>query len=189
MLSADASRTRQRGSSLIEVLVSLLLVAMSMLGLLSLQLKSLSFQRDSLDRRTAAVIAASFLDRVTVNIPAVLANNYDLEFNSAAGDDDGDLPARPACITCSAVQIADRDLRDLGEQVARRLPGGAAFVVGNGAAVTVFIGWVDPKRTQELSGLPVGTTLAVDPQCPAQIGTLADAELSLRFRCYQAQTF
>lgn len=183
----------QRGASLIEVLVSLLLVAVSMLGLLSLQLKSLGFQRESLDLRAAATIAEDFLDRIAHNPGGVSAGDYELEFNRGA-DAAVELPDGPSCggsaSICSPAQIAARDLRHVAAQVAARLPGGAAYVeTDNGMRVRVFIGWVDPKRTEQLSGLPVGESLAVDPNCPEQIGKLDDEALRLRFRCFQASSF
>ena len=56
-----------RGSSMIEVLVALALVAFTMLGLLAIQLRTQGMQKDSLDRRAAALIAADFLERATGN--------------------------------------------------------------------------------------------------------------------------
>jgi len=43
---------------MIEVLVSLIVVAFGLLGLAGLQARSMSFQKDSFDRKTAAVIPA-----------------------------------------------------------------------------------------------------------------------------------
>jgi type IV pilus modification protein PilV len=185
LLRAGRTTRQQRGASLVEVLVSLFLVAVSMLGLLSLQLNSLAFQRESLDLRAAATIAEDFLDRVANNPVGVRAGNYDLEFNRGV-DDDQELPTAPSCgsatAICTEAQIAARDLRHVAAQ--------AAYVVTDGGVrVTVFVGWVDPKRTQQLSGLPAGEDLAVDPNCPQQIGELDDEELRLRFRCFQASTF
>jgi len=185
-------RLKQGGASLVEVLVSLLLVAVSMLGLLSLQLKSLGFQRESLDLRAAATIAEDFLDRIAHNPNAVLAGDYSLEFNRGA-DATAELPDEPSCgksAVCTPAQIAARDLRHVAAQVAARLPGGAAYVeTDSGMRVRVFIGWVDPKRTQQLAGLPAGEALAVEPSCPSAIGALSDKELRLRFRCFQASSF
>ena len=67
---------RQRGATLIEVLVSLLLVAVTMLGLLGLQLRSQTFQKDSIDRRNAALIASDFLERATGNFAGFRAGLY-----------------------------------------------------------------------------------------------------------------
>jgi hypothetical protein len=73
---------RQAGSSLIEVLIALGLVAVTMLGLLGLQLRSLGTQKDSLDRRAAAVLVGGFADRVSVNFNAFIAGEYDGRYGS-----------------------------------------------------------------------------------------------------------
>ena len=57
----------QAGLSMIEVLVSLTIVAFGVLGLLGLQARALSFQRDSFDRRTAAEMVTQFAERMRAN--------------------------------------------------------------------------------------------------------------------------
>ena len=57
-------RRLQAGLSMIEVLVSLTIVAFGVLGLLGLQARALSFQRDSFDRRTAAEMVAQLAERI-----------------------------------------------------------------------------------------------------------------------------
>ena len=52
---------------MIEVLVSLTIVAFGVLGLLGLQARALSFQRDSFDRRTAAEMVAQLAERMRAN--------------------------------------------------------------------------------------------------------------------------
>jgi type IV pilus assembly protein PilV len=42
---------KQRGLSMIEILVTLTIVAFGVLGLLGLQARALSFQKDSFDRK------------------------------------------------------------------------------------------------------------------------------------------
>ena len=60
-------RRLQAGLSMIEVLVSLTIVAFGVLGLLGLQARALSFQRDSFDRRTAAEMVAQLAERMRAN--------------------------------------------------------------------------------------------------------------------------
>ena len=60
-------RRLQAGLSMIEVLVSLTIVAFGVLGLLGLQARALSFQRDSFDRRTAAEMVTQFAERMRAN--------------------------------------------------------------------------------------------------------------------------
>ncbi len=98
MLTMDDSLKRQSGASLIEVLIALGLVAVTMLGLLGLQLRTLGLQKDSLDRRAAAVIVGGFADRVAINFTAFTDGNYN---NLAMGP--AAAPPAIGTIACTTV--------------------------------------------------------------------------------------
>jgi type IV pilus assembly protein PilV len=177
MIRIRAGARRQRGTSLVEVLVALTLVAVTMLGLLGLQFRAMAQQKDSFDRRNAAIIASDFAERVTANYAGFEARAYDgLAFESASTP----LPAAPAgCApTCTPVQVAALDLWSLQRDVATRLPGGAAWVTtpANETWVEIRVGWIDPQRIDENALAPV----AADPACPPGF---ADT----RVRCYIAR--
>lgn len=168
-----------RGSSLIEILVALVLVAVVMLGLMGLQLRSLGFQKDSLDRRAAAVMVSAFADRVTANYAAFRAAAYN---NLAMGP--GDNPPAASAVTecsasaaCTPANAALRDWDLFRLEVRNRLPGGVAFVTSTATVAEITVGWVDPQRTN----VDAGGTNAVDAPCAA-VG-MTDA----RFRCYVAR--
>lgn len=186
-LDATAGAGRQRGTSLIEVLVSLVLVAFTMLGLLALQLRSQTFQKDSIDRRNAALIASDFLERATANFAGFRARLYhDLALGEGA-----QAPAAPAncadALVCTAQEMAARDWYALQRNVLTRLPGGIAFVTSpvlvagdtTASRVEVTVGWVDPSRAD-----PNVTSGAVvrDPECPAAVQNVT-------YRCYTARAY
>ncbi len=174
------SAARQNGSSLIEVLIALGLVAVTMLGLLALQLRTLGFQKDSLDRRAAAVIVGSFADRVAVNFAGFNAGGYNgLAMGPAAAP-----PATSALTcatatpsTCNADQVAAREWDVFRMEVRSRLPDGVAYITSTGTDALITVGWRDVRRQDAASG---GTT-TVDPVCAA--AGLNDAD----FRCYAAR--
>ena len=58
---------KQRGLSMIEILVTLTIVAFGLLGLLGLQARALSFQKDSFDRKAAAELVAQLAERMRAN--------------------------------------------------------------------------------------------------------------------------
>jgi type IV pilus modification protein PilV len=173
----------QSGSSLIEVLIALGLVAVTMLGLLGLQLRSLGAQKDSLDRRAAAVLVGGFADRVSVNFTAFQAAGYN---SLAMGPPPGDAPPAPAAVTtcatlatCTEADVAARDWDLFRIEVRNRLPSGVAYVNSTTESARITVGWLDPRRTDAASG-GVATT-DIDPACNA-VG-LADSN----YRCYSAQ--
>ena len=181
---AGRPRRGQRGASLIEVLVALALVAFTMLGLLALQLRSQGFQKDSIDRRNAAIIASDFLERATANFTGFRNGLYD---NLAYT---GGLVAAPtACVNplaCTVAEVQKWDWFALQRNVLTRLPGGIAFVESpvlggstNPSALQVTVGWVDPLRGDP--NLTVGTVVR-DPECPAVV-------TDVRIRCYNARAY
>lgn len=187
MRIAMDTRSSQRGSSLIEVLISLVLVAVTMLGLLGLQLRTMSLQKDSLDRRNAAILVSSLADRISGNFDGFVA--YD-------GRSMGDAAAPPAtttpcasAATCTSPEVALRDWELFQIEVRNRLPNGVAAVArgANGAAIVVTVGWLDPQRTQEAAQLR-GTVVDansddIDDGCAAIGVNRSD------FRCYVANVF
>jgi type IV pilus assembly protein PilV len=87
------SHRAQRGFTLIEVLVTLVLISVGLLGVAALQLTTLRGNQDSYVRSQASVLAGDILDRMRANPTAFRAGEYDAEFNATgtegtrAGDD------------------------------------------------------------------------------------------------------
>ena len=81
---------RQRGISLIEVLISLVIAAFGLLGLAGMQTRSLSMQIDSETRRVAAGLIEQLRERVA-GLGLFLAG-FDLDFHDAPGLQNADLP-------------------------------------------------------------------------------------------------
>ncbi|MCS7101962.1 MAG: type IV pilus modification protein PilV [Burkholderiaceae bacterium] len=170
-----------RGASLIEVLVALVLVAIVMLGLAGLQLRAIAFQKDSFDRRTAAMVASDFAERLASNFAGFEAGAYVLGLFDSTSAVIGPPPASCGAGSCTPLQVAAVDLWHLQRQVSERLPGGAASVqteafAGTGGArrwVRVVVGWIDPQRAEPVA----------DAIC-ASVG-LTDT----RRRCFEARVY
>ncbi len=171
---------RQRGSSLIEVLISLALVAVTMLGLLGLQLRTMGLQKDSFDRRNAALIASDFGERVAANFAGF---KIDVAYDDLAFVPGDAAPAMPQCGvgSCLPAAIAARDWLTLTQEVSNRLPGGSVFVETPAELdwVDITIGWIDSHKTADTT---VGGVVAVDTTCPAVI-------TDVRYRCYVARVY
>lgn len=97
----------QRGFSMIELLIAVLIMGIGVLGVTGLQMVSLQNNRDALLRTEALQLAYDMLDRIRVNPGAgVPGANYD-------GVEYDDAPAAAADCTannCSAAQMAAFDL-------------------------------------------------------------------------------
>jgi len=131
----------QLGASMIEVLVSLAVVAFGLLGLAGLQARSMSFQKDSFDRKAAAEMVAQLAERVRANYDGFKAGNYNLTFK-----DTDALDPIPACgdpLNCTPAEAAARDWAMWRVDLRRRLPVSAAFLTApaNSSQITLVMAW------------------------------------------------
>ena len=113
--------SRHRGSTLIEVLVSLLILSMGLLSMGGLQTVSLKNNQSAYYRTQATMFANDIADRMRANMAAVTAGNY----NNVAGANTA------SCFTaagCTPGQMAAQDILDWETQVAAALPGGDSVV-------------------------------------------------------------
>ena len=105
--TAMKTASRQRGFSMIELLVAVLIMGIGVLGVTGLQMVALQNNRDALMRTEALQLAYDIMDRIRVNPGAgVPGANY-------AGVAFDDAPAAPAdCLAnlCTDLQIATFDL-------------------------------------------------------------------------------
>ena len=72
------SRSCTGGMTLIEVLVTLVLTSVGLLGVAALQLTTLKSNQESYVRSQATMLAADMLDRMRSNQVGFIAGNYDM---------------------------------------------------------------------------------------------------------------
>jgi type IV pilus assembly protein PilV len=81
-VSKKVTLKKQSGSSMIEVLVSLLIVSFGMLAIASLQLKTVNNNLGQLERSTAIMLTYSMIDRLRIDKATAKAQSYNFEFNT-----------------------------------------------------------------------------------------------------------
>lgn len=160
-MSADMTSVRmradQRGLSMIEILVSLTIVAFGLLGLAGLQARSMSMSKDSSDRKAAAEIAAQLAERMQANFDGFRRGSYTLTMNPLAAG-----PTFNGCQNaqeCTEFEVADRDLAQWAIELRRRLPVSGAYIVvaPDGASATVTVAWQEGQAVSDGNA---------DPDCP-----------------------
>ena len=99
---AGMSLRRQRGFSLIEVLVSVVIMSVGILGVAGMQVISLQQNRSSMLRAEALQLGNDILDRMRAN---PLQNYAGIDFDDAP-------PGNSNCIanTCNSAQMMDYDI-------------------------------------------------------------------------------
>lgn len=145
------------GFTLLEVMVSLLILSIGLLGLAGLQMAGLRSNQNSYYRLQATLLAQDLSERMRANLAGVKAGAYE----AAAGADDMDCTRA----VCTPAQMASHDLAQWQADIAKQLPLGVGEICkgapdcGSGAAYTVKIRWDEkhsgaPNRTFATSFLP-----------------------------------
>lgn len=135
MTQAIALR-RQSGLGLIEVLVTVLVLGIGILGVASTQVVSLQMNSQSQSRSQAVLLAEDLLDRVRANPEN--ANLYALTQGDAEGADDG------ACDTSfvpANASVAADDIASWENSLACLLPEAKRTVDVDVEVITVTIDW------------------------------------------------
>ena len=151
---------RQRGATLIEVLVSFLIISFGMLALLALQNNAIQYNKTTEYRSLATMLATDLAERMRANREQAIGGAYDMNGSSTPPDE---LPGRVACATppatCTAAELAAQDVSEWQRLLFINLPGGRAHVeVINDASkdvkvtANIWVAWNDPTGTNEVAG-------------------------------------
>jgi type IV pilus assembly protein PilV len=127
----------QRGFSLVEVLVALLVLAIGLLGLATLQTVGIKFNQESYLRSQAVLIAYDIIDRIRANPAAKSAGSYDSVTTSATYT----APTCTGAVNCTTSQIVTYDLANWKARIASTLPAGTGAISTSGTRRTVTITW------------------------------------------------
>ena len=129
----------QIGFSLVEVLITLIIMSIGMLGIAGLYVQGMQAGRTSIFRHHAVTIAGDVADRIRANPRATVAyTRADGEnHNCVLGNTD-----------CSAAEMAAHDIFLWKAQAAETLPGGdVTIVLDNGVvppSYSITVSWNEP---------------------------------------------
>lgn len=134
--SLHSAINRQRGATLIEVMVAALILGVGLMGVLALQNRSIQFNQQAYYYSQANALLQDVAERMRVNTAQSRA--YRTSFKSPLSTD-------LDCVsnTCSPEQIAEWDLAGWKNSVASILPSGDAEIIsldvdgGRGHRITV----------------------------------------------------
>jgi type IV pilus assembly protein PilV len=145
----------QKGFSLVEVLVALLVLSIGLLGLAALQTTSLKFNTDSYFRTQATYFVYDIIDRMRANSNSVVSGGtYDIP-DAAAADSiySTYLSCKASSCTCSGAslcnttQLATHDVGRWYERMEAVLPGAstsrATISIDAAKKVIVNINWTE----------------------------------------------
>lgn len=167
-------KRRQAGTTLIEIMVSVVVMALGLLGLASLQLNAMRFQKTSSQRSEATQAAYDLGERMRSNWPSANSRaqnearyTYSQDYTSSSTADQ--TPTYTCTATCNADMIADNDKKGWLLALQRRLVGGSGYVVpvagGSGSTFMVTVMWKEPGFTTLDSTCPGGAAAPIGVRC------------------------
>lgn len=129
-----------KGFTLIEVLIAMLVLAVGLLGLAGLQASSLSSNQSAYNRSQATQLAYDLADRVRANASAAALTRYI-----------GAIPTAgtTTCLNttgCTPTQMAANDLFEWNSAVSSTLPSGAGSIAVAAGVYTITINWTDDQN-------------------------------------------
>ena len=131
-MKSPIKRKTQRGTTLVEVLVALVVLSVGLLGIAALQMTSLRNNRGAHLRSQAQVLAYDIADRMRANRNVALANAYVVA-----------LGVTPAGGTLNAL-----DLQEWKATLAQALPSGDGEITRVGEMFRIRIRWTDSLGVQ-----------------------------------------
>lgn len=141
--------SHQQGFSLIEILVTVVVLSVGLLGLAGLQATSVRFNHSAYLRSQATSLAYDIADRMRVNRQAALNNNYT-----------GSVTRTCQSNVALAGTVAAQDIAAWGNALACALPLGRGNIVrGAGNIFTVTVLWDDSRGQEPLQQFAMTTDL------------------------------
>jgi type IV pilus assembly protein PilV len=141
-MSVTRVRGRSKGFTLIEVMVSIVVLSVGLLGIGKLVLWSAHSNDSAYLRGQATALAYEILDNMRANRGQAVVQTYDTPFASS-----GTNPGVGVCVTasCSAPTLAGYDVYAWKQRLAQALPSGQGQIVtaGTPTTATITVQWDD----------------------------------------------
>ena len=139
---------RSQGFSLMEILVTVIVLSIGLLGLAGLQMTGMRDNHSAYLRTQAVTLANDIIDRMRANQDIAKAGNYDIDIGTAAATPVAGCTGTGAD-NCSASDMATLDVSQWKTKLSELLPSGdgsvARTVSGSETMVTVTIQWDDSR--------------------------------------------
>lgn len=120
----------QRGFTLLEVLVTMVVLSLGLLGYAGLQMASLKNSASAYQRSQATILAYDIIDRLRANRAQAIGGGYNIAIGAAG----------------AGAGVAGLDLVDWKVLVGNALPGGDAAINVDGTGnVLIQIQWMDKR--------------------------------------------
>ena len=150
----------QSGATLIEVLVTLLIMSLALMGAAGMQAAAMRLNQGGTFRTQAVFMAADLAERMEANKSGAINGDYVVPASGIPST------AGLSCVSspCSSKSLADFDKSQWEALVSATLPQSTwevtQTVAGNPSIYTINISWVDRRATENNANNTSGTTYA-----------------------------
>lgn len=150
---SDQQVAKQQGTTLIETMVTMVVLSVGLLGIAAMQTSGLFQNRTGYERSQAVMLTDEILERIRVNQSAAAAGDYDIALSAAAA-----VPAS-SCLgeaaDCTPELLAENDLALWKARLDDLLGGGDGSVAvsvtaGTATDVQVTVQW-PPANTYSVT--------------------------------------
>jgi type IV pilus assembly protein PilV len=167
-INRHSKRHGTLGFTLIEVLVSLVVLSVGLLGIAGMISVSLKSSGSTYTRTQVTAFTSNILDRMRANRTSARGNGYDTAFTDTIPSSYKDK-CLGSSASCSVSDLAKFDLYQWKADLAAQLPDGKGSIVtvgvGNMTQVTITIQWNDARAQQALgetsSSSPAPSSLSI----------------------------
>ena len=135
---------KNRGFSMIELLVTILVFSIGMLGIASLQTTGMRLTRDAELMGQASIFANNMADRIRGNI--TFSNSYDdVNGTDRTCLDEGSATPAPTC------SVAQEEIIQWNEDIGSVLPGGSGIVSVDDTTYSITITWIESQDSNQVN--------------------------------------
>jgi len=149
----------EQGFSLIEGLVTLLIIAVGLLGIMGLQLNALRNTHSASVHSQAAIYASDMVERIKANNAVAKTGGYNLAAGTAVTAGGGPV-AGANCVlaACTAVEMAAFDVAEWQQSLGDSLPSGQGEITLAGTTLTITVRWDDDRDGDTGTACPAGNS-------------------------------
>ena len=128
------AKKKQGGATLLEMMISLFVMGVGMMGVLGMQTQSMRFNHQAYSYSQAVFLAQEVLESIRANSSAAQSYELGLDQNVIVTAECGAAQAN-----CSQAQLKNWDLAKWREKISQRLPGGKGAIDIEDSTFTITI--------------------------------------------------
>lgn len=145
------SATRQRGFSMLEILITLVIIAVAMLGTAGMQLNAMRLNKGSQFRTQAIFLASDMAERLEANKSEAILGTYAVATTNVVS-----TPATNcAAAACNAASLAAWDIGQWEQSVSNLLPQASWSIIqdtsGDPSTYRIIVNWIDRSDTSTVA--------------------------------------